>query len=125
MWEGGIQWVLRSGVEGVVEVVEGGRGVVVMVRGDEVKCNRVLSTVMDKVIDVKTKCCHSLDTRIYYIHPDDMVGTESIPQFGELHMFDNTEVQGSLQRTGVVVEGGLAIPNSSLETINFWSESII
>ena len=122
LWKYGIQWVAISGVEVVVEVVGEGRGVVVMVRGSEVGCNRVLSAVMTKVLESKEKFCNSLPMEHCFVHPDDFVQGH-IPEFGELHLFGTEGVQNTLQLQGVMdQEEKMVVPYSKLAGLCFWGE---
>ena len=122
LWKDGIQWMLRTGVEVLVEGVEEGRGVAVMVRGSELGCDRTLSGIMSRVLKVKANLCHSLETEIHYIHPDDFKG-EAIPGVRELHLFNMAEIQQALQQTGVPVEAeNLLLPYSKMSGLKFWSK---
>ena len=122
LWKDGIQWVAISGVEVVVEVVGEGRGVVVMVRGSEVGCNRVLSAVMTKVLETKEKFCNSLPIKLSFVHPDDFVQGH-IPEFGELHLFGVEGVQNALQLQGLTDQDEkMVVPYSKLAGLCFWGE---
>ena len=122
LWKHGIQWVAISGVEVVVEFVREGRGVVVMVRGSEVGCDRVLSAVMTKLSEARVKFCHTLPTEVCSIHPDSFT-QEGIPEFGQLHLFNMEGVQSALHLLGLVdEEEKLLVPYSKLAGLTFWSK---
>ena len=109
-------------MEVVVEFVREGRGIMVMVKGSEVGCDRVLSAVMTKVLGAKVKFCCTLPTEVCSIHPDSFT-PECIPEFGELHLFSMEGVQSALHLLGLSdEEEKCVVPYSKLAHLTFWSK---
>ncbi len=98
---------------------------VVRVRGSEGECDRVLTAIMDKVLEVKTRCCDSLEMRVYCIHPHDLSSEESIPELKECRLFDCAEMFSALRRKGEEISAGHVLPNSKLETLSYWGELVL
>ncbi len=78
---------------------------------------------MDKVLEVKTRCCDSLETRVYCIHPHDLSSEESIPEPPKFHLFDQQLIRVSLEKMEVELpEGTVVLPTHTEELLNYWSE---
>ena len=110
LWKNGIQWVGKSGVEVVVEVVRQNRGVVVMVRGSsdkEVKCADVLASVVRKVVIAKCEFCHTLVANAFIVDPNNLK-QPSIPEADELRLVETSHVQEVLREgsDGAVSQNG-------------------
>ncbi len=126
VWKAGMQWVTRSGVEGLVEIARGGRAMVAVARGNESACDQLLMALMKNILDTLSRCCQTLEMEICYIHPADLSSHETIPEPQQFHLFNATEVTRALQQLGAPIEGRTYIfPCSDLENLSFWSKSVI
>ena len=133
LWKNGIQWLMESGVEVVVEVVKQKRAVLVMVRGSsdqQVECGDILNKVVAKVVEAKSEFCDALKAKVYIVHPDDLKQT-SIPEAHQLKLFENRTVQEVLLNgsEGAVSRDGKGyLPSSDLiclQTLTSWSEYVL
>ena len=130
LWKNGIQWLMKSGVEVVVEVAKQKRAVLVMVRGSsdqQVECGDVLSKVVAKVVEAKSEFCNVLKANVYIVSPNDLKQS-TIPEVDKLQLFKTTNVQEVLLRgsEGAVSRDGKGfLPSSDLiclQTLTSWSE---
>ena len=72
VWKIGIHWLMESGVEGFVEVVKEGRGVVVVMRSRrefKMECGRMLKVVVEEVRAALGRFCEELVTTEYLLEP--------------------------------------------------------
>ena len=129
MWKSGIHWWMNTDVECVVEVVKQSKGVMVMIKSKrefDADCACTFSELVGKVLEAKQEFCHSLITKDYLIHPDDM-SQDYIPSFKDLHLFDMNEVKKALtdnERTVVSADecGERILPLSRLPINRMWSK---
>ena len=133
MWKNGIWWLMKEGVECLVEVVkekEVHNGVVVVARSEEdcdVECASVFSAVVQKVMEAKTEFCHSITTETFLIDPDELKQS-SLLNVTELHLYAMGEVES------VLVEGANRVVSvcgkrfldprklSYMKCCTYWSE---
>ena len=75
VWKNGISWASRSGVEALVEVVAQRRVNVILrcLRGREVACSRIRSTIIQKVRSAREEFCPKVAISELFIHPTDTV----------------------------------------------------
>ena len=95
LWKNGIHWLMESGVEVVVEVVEQKRAVLVMVRcssDQEVECGDILAKVVVKVVEAKSEFCNVLKANPYIGVPDDPKQS-TLPETEKLQLFEARYVQ--------------------------------
>ena len=74
MWKKGIHWLMREGVECVVEVVNENKGVVVVVKSRKqhtYQCIHMLTQIANIVTEAKTEFCKSVPLRHYILNSDD------------------------------------------------------
>jgi hypothetical protein len=127
MWKSGIHWLMKSGVECVVEVVKQSKGVVVMVTGKEEfdkDCTWIFSEIVDKIHEAKLEFCHSLVAKSYLIHPDDM-SKNFIPSVEDVHLFDMREIKEALtenENAVISIDGQKTVLLSRLQIQRMWSK---
>ena len=127
MWKSGIHWLMKTGVECVVEVVKQSTGVVVMIKSVQecdADCACTFSEIVGKVLEAKQEFCHSLVAKEYLIDPDDM-NKDFIPSIIGLHLFDMIDIEDALtenQRAVVSVCGQKALSLSRLQINRMWSK---
>ena len=75
VWKNGISWASRSGVEALVEVVAQRRVNVILrcLKGTEVACTRIRSTIIQKVHSAKDELCPKVPISELFIHPTDTI----------------------------------------------------
>ena len=74
VWKSGIYWANRSGVEALVEVGEGSKRVVVLLRcskGTQVECAHLRSAVIGKILRVRSEFCRKVAIREFLLRPSD------------------------------------------------------
>ena len=74
VWKRGIYWCNRSGVEALVEVGEGSKRVVVLLRclnGRVVECAHLRSMIIGKVLQTKSDFCPKMLTSEFHLRPSD------------------------------------------------------
>ena len=74
VWKSGIYWGNRSGVEALVEVGEGSKRVVVLLRcskGTQVECAHLRSAIIGKVLQVRSEFCPKVAIREFLLRPSD------------------------------------------------------
>ena len=127
MWKNGIHWLMKTEVECVVEVVNGSKGVIVMVRSKkefDVDCACLYQNVINEVLKARQHFCHSLAAEAYLIHPNDL-NQNCIPSITSLHLFDMHEVKEALtenQNAVISVCGKETLPLSCLQIHSMWSK---
>ena len=127
MWKNGIHWLMKTEVECVVEVVNGSKGVIVMVRSKkefDVDCACLYQNVINEVLKARQHFCHSLAAEAYLIHPNDL-NQNCIPSVASLHLFDMHEVKEALtenQNAVISVCGKETLPLSCLQIHSMWSK---
>ena len=130
LWKNGIHWLMKSGVEAVVEVVNQKRAVLVMVRGSsdqQVECGDILNKVVAKVVEAKSEFCNVLKANVYIVSPGDLKQS-TIPEAHQLKLFEVRDIQEVLLRgsEGAVSRDGKGYLHASdlvcLQTLISWSE---
>ena len=81
LWKNGLRWFDLAGIETLVEMVEDSRGIVMVMRGkrgSEMKCIRLRSQVIRKIIESKEQFCHNLKTEESLLDPS-QIGQNGYP----------------------------------------------
>ena len=81
LWKNGVRWLDLAGIETLVEMVEDSRGIVMVMRGkrgSEMKCIRLRSQVIRKIIESKEQFCHNVKTEESLIDPS-QIGRRGYP----------------------------------------------
>ena len=75
VWKNGISWAGTSGVEALVEVIAQRRVNVILrcLKGREVACMRIRSTIIQKVRSAREEFCPKVPISELFIHPTDTV----------------------------------------------------
>ena len=74
MWKNGIHWLMSEGVECIVEIVNESKGVVAVVKSREkhaYECVRMLTLIIDQIINAKAEFCHSVSLEFFIMDSDD------------------------------------------------------
>ncbi len=101
LWKYGMHWLMEEGVECLVEIVKGAKGVLVVARSENQfkrECDGVFSALVKEVREAKTEFCFSLDTELMLIAPDEL-NHSSLPEVGNLQLFKVSDVQKVISRT--------------------------
>ena len=94
VWKNGICWASRSGVEVLVEMVAQSRRVNVMLRclkGREVACAHIRSTVIEKVRSAREDFCPKIPISEFAIHPSDIF-QHPLKPMAELNLVSYSEL---------------------------------
>ena len=82
MWKTGVHWLMREGVECMVELVDGCQGVVVTTKSEQdtaENCVSVFNKIISCVMQAKTEFCHNISPHFFlldstnekdYLNPD-------------------------------------------------------
>ena len=74
MWKTGVHSVMREGVECLVEVVNGNKGVVVVAKSKTERqetCVDIFSSIIGCVMEAKTEFCHSINPQFFFLDSTD------------------------------------------------------
>ena len=91
MWNCGVHWSMEEGVECMLELVNGNKGVVVITRSEEdakVNCISVFHDVIGCVMEAKAKFCHSIRPQFFLLNP-----SQSIDYLHEDNLFAMNDVE--------------------------------
>ena len=94
MWNCGVHWCMEDGVECMVELVNGNKGVVVITNSEEdVKenCASVFHRIIRCVMEAKTEFCHSITPQFFFLDP-----SQSADYLHEDNLFAMSDVEGVL-----------------------------
>ena len=90
MWNCGVHWFMEEGVECMVELVNGNKGVVVITKSEEgtkENCINVFRRIISCVKEAKANFCHSIKPQFFlldpsqsadYLHEDNLCPTSSV-----------------------------------------------
>ena len=91
MWKCGVQWSMEEGVECMVELVNGNKGVVVITHSEEDmkdSCVSVFHRVISCVMEAKAKFCHSIRPQFFLLNP-----SQSADYLHEDNLFAMSDVE--------------------------------
>ena len=91
MWNCGVQWSMEEGVECMVELVNGNKGVAVITHSeDDAKenCISVFHDVISCVMEAKAKFCHSIRPQFFLLNP-----SQSADYLHEDNLFAMSDVE--------------------------------
>ena len=91
MWNSGVHWSMEEGVECMVELVNGNKGVVVITHSeDDAKenCISVFHDVISCVMSAKAKFCHSIRPQFFLLDP-----SQSADYLHEDNLFAMSDVE--------------------------------
>ena len=102
MWNCGVHWSMEEGVECMVELVNGNKGIVVITHSEEdakVNCINVFRRVISCVMEAKAKFCHSIRPQFFLLNP-----SQSADYLHEDNLFAMSDVERVLaSREGILV----------------------
>ena len=92
MWKTGLHWLMTNGVECMVELVRGNKGVVVITKSSSEraeKCTNVFTCILSCVMEAKAQFCHSIRPDFFildsanesdYFNPDHQFAMSDVEQ---------------------------------------------
>ena len=95
MWKTGVHWLMKEGVECMVELVNGNKEVVVITKSEEdtaENCISVLNRIIGCVMEAKAEFCYSIKPQFYLL---DCTCAE-VGNIGRDHLFPISEVVKAL-----------------------------
>ena len=95
MWKTGVHWLMKEGVECMVELVNGSKRLVVITKSEEdtaENCISVFSRVISCVMEAKAEFCHSIKPQFFLLDCTD----EAVDYLSEDHQFAMSEVEEAL-----------------------------
>ena len=105
MWKTGVHWIMKEGVECMVELVNGNKSLVVITKSEEdiaENCISVFNRIISCVMEAKAEFCHSIKTLFFLIDctllPDKQ-GAFTEVDLSEDHQFAISEVEEALIHT--------------------------
>ena len=113
VWKSGIYWANRSGVEALVEVGEGSKRVVVLLRcskGRQVECAHLRSAIIGKILQVRSEFCPKVAIREFLLRPSDSKDYSLKPS-SELTLITTAELADAVMKAepGVLDMAGSGI----------------
>ena len=108
MWKTGVHWLMKEGVECMVELVNGSKRLVVITKSEEdtaENCISVFSRIISCVMEAKAEFCHSIKPQFFLLDCTD----EAVDYLSEDHQFAMSEVEEALTHS----EGNNWIPSVS------------
>ena len=90
MWKTGVHWLMREGVECMVELVDGCQGVVVTTKSEQdtaENCVSVFNKIISCVMQAKTEFCHNISSLFFlldstnekdYLNPDNQFAMSDV-----------------------------------------------
>ncbi len=118
MWKNGVQWLMEEGVEGIVELVDTNRGVVVTTKSDDStkdNCIHIFKQIIRCVMEVKNEFCPSLNPRYYLLDstdPDDYLSRDNL---FDMKSVENILTSPQTKKVVVSVTGTRTMKRSRLE----------
>ena len=101
MWKNGIHWLMREGVECIVEVVNENKGVVVVVKSRKqhtYQCIHMLTQIADVVTEAKAEFCNSVSLRYFIMKSDDPSSYSN-----EDKLYDVNQVKSAIENNNETV----------------------
>ena len=95
MWKTGVHWLMKEGVECMVELVDGNKRLVVTTKSQEdlvENCISVFNSIISCVMEAKTEFCHSIKPQFFLLDCTD----EAVDYLSEDHLFAMRVVEGAL-----------------------------
>ena len=91
MWNCGVHWSMEEGVECMVELVNGTKGVVVIINSKESNrgnCTRIFRRIISCVMEAKAEFCYSIRPQFFLLDP-----AQSTDCINEDHLFAMSDVE--------------------------------
>ena len=95
MWKTGVHWLMKEGVECIVELVNGNKEVVVIIKSEEdttENCISVFNRIISCVMEAKTEFCHSIKPQFFFLD----CTCEEFGNISKDHLFPVGEVEKAL-----------------------------
>ena len=110
MWKTGVHWLMMEGVECMVELVDGSKGVVVITKSEEdtaEDCVSIFNKIVCCVMEAKTEFCHKISPHFFLLD-----STNEADYFNTGNQFAMSVVEKALSHP----EGNRWIPSFSGKT---------
>ena len=94
MWKTGVHWLMVEGVECMVELVDGSKGVVIIIKSEEDNveyCVHVFNRIFSCVIEAKAEFCHAIRPDFFLLD-----STTEADYLSEDHLFAMSDVEKAL-----------------------------
>ena len=91
MWNCGVHWSMEEGVECMVELVDGNKGVVVVTNSkpcNKENCVRIFHRIISCVMEAKAEFCHSIKLQFFLLDP-----SQSADYLHEDNLFAMSDVE--------------------------------
>ena len=96
MWKTGVQWSMTEGVECMVEIVKGNKGVVVItksVKDRAEKCATIFTKIVNCVMNAKVEFCHTIKPSFFILD-----STNEADYFNKDNQFAMSDVENALKQ---------------------------
>ena len=94
MWKTGVHWLMMEGVECMVEIVDGSKGVVIVTKSKEdmaENCANVFNKIFSCVMEAKDEFCHAIRPDFFLLD-----STNESDYLSEDHLFAMNDVEKAL-----------------------------
>ena len=124
MWKTGVHWLMMEGVECMVELVDGSKGVIIIIKSKEdmaENCVNVFNRIFSCVMEAKAEFCHAIRPDFFLLD-----STTEADYLSEDHLFAMSDVEKALvhpERSNwiVSVSGKSQMECSKLFSVNILS----
>ena len=119
MWNCGVRWSMEEGVECMVELVNGNKGVVVITSSEESykeSCIDIFCRIISCVMKAKAEFCHSMRPQFFLLDPSQ--SPDYLHKDGQFPMIDVERVLASCDKNVVLsVTGNRTLKRESLDCL--------
>ena len=126
MWKTGVHWLMTEGVECMVELVDGSKGVVIITKSKEdlaENCVNVFNRIFSCVMEAKEEFCHAIRPDFFLLD-----STKESDYLNEDHLFAMSDVETALahpERSNWILSVSRKRPMESSKLffankLNFW-----
>ena len=94
MWKTGVHWLMTEGVECMVELVDGSKGVIIVTNSDKdlaENCANVFNRIVSCVMEAKEEFCHAIRPDFFLLD-----STNESDYLNEDHLFAMSDVETAL-----------------------------
>lgn len=115
MWKKGVHWLMKEGVECIVEVVNENKGVVVVVKSREqhiYQCIHMLTQIVNVVTEAKTEFCNSVSLRHCIMKSDDPLSYTN-----EDKLYDVNLIKSAIENKDEVIKSASGHQTLTLDTV--------
>lgn len=124
IWRNGLRWLDLDGIETIVEMIEESKHVVLTMRGQrgsELRCVRLRSAVIRKILEAKQEFCINVVTREYLIDPSQLSRAYPVvSSVSRLTLYDTSVIVRAITEMNNYVYCSRRVKMQALETLLYF-----